>query len=129
MMPALNFQLATLVRVSVLTLLMVGVALKPMLGSLCETHALAHSPSVHGHQHDFAGDHDHESLASHQMDKDHAGGSHGLLHEGDQGSTYADIVVAIVIPAAPYGPTLMGMPTAEEVSQQHPTGPFRPPIA
>lgn len=128
-MPAFNSRLSVFIRVSLLALLMVGVALKPMLGSLCETHALAHVPSIHGHQHDVAGDHDHESPASHQMDRDHAGGSHGLLHEGDQGGAYADIAVAIVIPAAPYGRTLVGTPPAAAVSQQHLTGPFRPPIA
>ena len=121
-------RLLRILHICVLGLLMLGVAMKPVLGSLCETHALSHALLAHGY-HEHQADQNHESLASREMDQAHASGGHWLLHEGDHGGTYADIIVAITLPTAPHGPTHVGMPPAVPVPQQRPLGPFRPPIA
>ena len=126
-MSNLHHRLSTALQLGILLLLMMGVAIKPMLGALCETHVAAHLSSSHGH--DYAGAAGiHDSTSEHQMDREHARGADGLLHEGDQSSAYADITVAVVLPAALRGPSHLGATASVTVAKSHLSGPFRPPI-
>lgn len=120
--PALR--LSTFLRASLLALLVMGVALKPMLASVCEMHVLGHTLAVQAHGHDHA-----ESKPEHAIDHDHARGAHGLLHEDDSGSAYADIMFVVVLPTVSFEPLLVSLPAASPVPLKHISGPFRPPIA
>ena len=123
----MNFSLrflSRLVRASMLVLLMLGVAIKPMLGSLCEIHAL--NDALAGYVFD-AGDPAADPL--HQSDRDHASGAHGSVHEDDSSGAYADIVGVVILPIGRYAATVPATEPAAAVPRQHFTAPFRPPIA
>lgn len=59
-------RLRTAVQLSIFGLLMLGVALKPLLGGLCETHFAAHALAEHGHPAAGVADH-HEALTEHKI--------------------------------------------------------------
>jgi hypothetical protein len=98
---------------------------RPVLLSICETHAAEHVLLAAGDAH--AG-HDH----GHHHDGDdgsrHAHGPHGLQHQG-AGVAFAPVVphVALTLLHLPR----MGLPPPDEhdVPVRSPTSPFRPPIA
>ncbi len=111
-------------RAGLLALLMLGVVVKPMLGSFCDIHALG--DAVAGFVLDAG---DLPAGPEHQGDRDHARGAHGQLHEDNNSGAYADLVAVIVVPAGPIGATALPPLTALAVPFQPVAAPFRPPIA
>jgi|CXWL01.1.fsa_nt_gi hypothetical protein len=87
-------RLSLLLRAGMLALLMLGVVIKPVLGSLCDVHILSDALLAAGHA-------TADGKALHQNDRDHARGAHESLHEDNSGSAYADIVAVIIVPAGP----------------------------
>ena len=116
-------RLPTLLRASLLGLMMLAVVGKPMSSSMCEIHQLGHTLAALSHSqfHD-------ESSAERQMDSDHAKGAHGLLHGGDQGGTYADIAAVVTVPVVRLESDPVLIPAELPVPLQHIARPFRPPI-
>jgi len=118
-------RLSTLLRASLLALLVLGLAVNPTLTFVGELHGADHTRAVNavGHHHDEAGLHDDAP------DTDHTEGAHGLLHQSSGGGSFSDSVAVIKLPAVPYEPVVIALPTPLPVPLQHVTGPFRPPIA
>jgi hypothetical protein len=116
--------LPLLLRAGLLGLLFVSVMSKPIASTWCETHQLVHTISALSQQH-F---HD-DSAAERQLDAEHTSGAHGLLHGGDQGSTYADIAAVVTMPVVRFEsmrmPLLMELPLPPQPVARL----FRPPIA
>jgi hypothetical protein len=117
-------RLPILVRLSLLGLLMLAVAFKPMSSLVCDTHQLSHMLAATGlvslHQ---------DSAAQMQLDADHAKGAHGLLHDGDESSAYVGFSAEVTVPVVRFEPVAISLPTELPVPVQHVTKPFRPPIA
>jgi hypothetical protein len=115
----------SLLRASLLALLMLGVIIKPVLAPLCDIHALGHALRIY--QHDpgtTALDH-----AEHQFDQHAVRGAHGLVHEGDSGSAYADNTASITLIAVRFEASRLQLPPASPVPLESVGAPFRPPIA
>jgi hypothetical protein len=120
-----SFQrLPAILRASLLGLLMLAIAFKPMSSLVCETHQLGHLLAAASHE-SFHED----SAAELQLDADHANGGHGLLHAGDHGGTDAGIPAVVTVQVVRLESALICLPTALPVPVQHVTNPFRPPIA
>jgi hypothetical protein len=117
-------RLSTLVRASLLGLLMLAVAFKPMSSLVCDMHQLTHVLAATGlvslHQ---------DSPAERQLDADHAKGAHGLLHSGDESGAYVGFSAEVTVPALRLDAVAVSLPTELPVPMQHVTKPFRPPIA
>ena len=125
-------RLSTLLRASLLALLVLGIVIKPILASAFELHTADHALSLQ----DNDSDHDPSDGRDHNLaeidgerGQDHTQGVHGLLNEGKCGGAYSDTVVALSLPLAPYQATLIPLPVISPVSLQHIAGPFRPPIS
>ena len=110
-------------RASLLALLVVGVVIKPMLGSLCEIHAI--SDAVAGYVADLG----HDSDPEHQTDRDHASGAHDPLHEDNNSGGFAHIVGVIVVPERLNAAARQFVPAIAGIPQQYLSETFRPPIA
>jgi hypothetical protein len=120
-----SFQrLPVVLRASLLGLLLLAVVGKPMASSLCEIHQLGHTLAARSHV-NFHSD----SAAERQMDSEHASGAHGLLHGGDQGSTYADIAAVVTLPVVHFESVQISLPAESRMPPQQITRLFRPPIA
>ncbi len=117
--------LASFLRVSMLALLMMGVVIKPMLAPFCEIHALGHLLRTYSHEPGRSG----LESAEHQLDQHNVRGAHGLLHEGDSGSAYADNAASIEVAAFTYDRIRVAPPPASAVPLQRTSAPFRPPLA
>jgi hypothetical protein len=115
----------SLLRASLLALLMLGVIIKPVLAPLCDIHALGHALRVYQHE---PGNSPLQN-AERQFDQHAAGGAHGLVHEGDSGSAYADNTASIVLIAVRFDALRLQLPPASPVPLQSVGAPFRPPIA
>lgn len=114
----------SLLRAALLALLMLGVMIKPVLAPLCDIHALGHELRVYQHEPG-------NSLlqnAERQFDQHAADGAHGLVHEGDSGSAYADNTASIVLIAVRFDAVRLQLPPASHVPLQSVGAPFRPPI-
>ena len=111
----------SLLRASVLVLLMLGVVVKPLLGSLCEIHAIG--DVVAGlTEVDLAG-------PEHDNDREHARGAHAELHEDNNAGAYAEIAGVIIVPASPPASANRPPMAAIAVETKPASTPFRPPIA
>ena len=120
-----SFQrLPVLLRASLVALMMLAVVGKPMASSICEIHQLGHTLAALSHV-NFHSD----SAAERQMDSEHASGAHGLLHGGDQGSTYADIAAVVTLPVVHFESDQIALPAESRIPPQQITRLFRPPIA
>jgi hypothetical protein len=117
-------RLPILLRASLLGLLVLAVVGKPMASSMCEIHQLGHTLAALSHV-SFHSD----SAAERQMDTEHAKGAHGLLHGGDQGSTYADIAAVVTLPVVHFESDQIALPAESPMPPQQITRLFRPPIA
>jgi len=125
-------RLPTLLRASLLALLVLGIVIKPVLSAAFELHAFDHAVSTHvdDHGHDQAGADDREASGlDDQPGQGEAQGLHSLLHEGNYSGAYTDSIVVLSLPVVPYDAMAIPLPDASPVSLQHLTGPFRPPIA
>jgi len=116
--------LPVLLRAGLLGLLMLSVMVKPISSTWCETHQLVHTMSALSHDHFHR-----DSAAERQLDAEHASGAHGLLHGGDQGSTYADIAAVVTVPDIRFVSMWIQVPVELPAPSQHVTRLFRPPIA
>lgn len=120
----LSARAKSVLHLSMLLLLALGVLVRPALNLMGEVHGAAHAAAVaaeHGHGHPGDG-HD----ADH--DQDHASGTHLLMHQADSGSSSGL-------------PTSFRLPPVEVAASQHLqwtpvsslpqrlSSPFRPPIA
>jgi hypothetical protein len=120
-----SFQrLPVFLRASLLGLLMFAVVGKPMASSLCEIHQLGHVSAVLSHVQFHI-----DSVAERQMDSEHASGAHGLLHGGDEGSTYADIAAVVTLPVVHFESDPISLPAESPLPPQQVSRLFRPPIA
>jgi hypothetical protein len=117
-------RLPILLRITLLGLLMLSVLSRPLYSTWCETHQLSHELTALSHQNLHQ-----DSRAERQLDADHARGAHGSLHGGDQGSTYADIVAVVTVPAVHFDSVLNPLTTQLPVPVQRVAALFRPPIA
>lgn len=120
---------STLLRASVLALLMLGVAGKPMLASLCGVQAFGHQMAALAATNAnpvLGSDHQHDAGS---LERAHGSGSHQLLHEDDVVSVYADLVTVISIPSLAYQPVAPAPTVIRALPQRHLDSPFRPPIA
>jgi hypothetical protein len=117
-------RLRRLLSAALLGALMLATIAKPLAASVCETHQLGHTFASAGGAPRHV-----DSAAERQMDADHARGAHGLLHAGDEGSTYADIAAVLTVPAVRFESVPIALPTAMAVPTRHVGRPFRPPIA
>jgi hypothetical protein len=117
-------QLPFPLRAGLLGLLMLSLVGKPISSTWCETHQLVHEISALSLDHFHA-----DSAAERQLDAEHASGAHGLLHGGDQGSTYADIAAVVTVPEVRFESMWISAPMELPVPSQHIARLFRPPIA
>jgi hypothetical protein len=117
-------RLPFLLRAGLLGILMLSVVGKPISSTWCETHQLVHGISALSQDHFHA-----DSAAERQLDAEHASGAHGLLHGGDQGSTYADIAAVITVPDVRFESMWVAPPMALPAPTRHVAKLFRPPIA
>jgi len=108
-------------RAAFLAVLLLGTVVKPMLGSVCDIHALHHALGNYGRGAD---------MAEHVLDRDHAGGRHAQAHEYDNGGTYAHLAVDVLsVPALAFEPLRMPRAAQPAVPSKPAIGPFRPPSA
>lgn len=114
-------RLFSLLRAGVLAMLMLGIVAKPLLGSLCEIHALA----------DVVAGLVAEDLAGpgHENDRDHDRGAHDQLHEDNNSGAYAEIAGVIIVPPARLDPMPPPRMDPSRVLAQPLANPFRPPIS
>lgn len=117
--------LTTLLRASLLVLLVLGMLVKPVLNHVGELHAVEHAAlAVCDHGHDGS---DHDCTDS-GPDTDHAQGAHSLMHSADAGASTGICISSTSLPtAAP--DSVLPMPDTAAVHPQHPISLFRPPIA
>lgn len=114
----------SVLHVSMLLLLVLGVLVRPALNFVGEIHGAAHAAEVaseHGHGHPGDG-HD----ADH--DQDHASGTHLLMHQADSGSS-SGLLTSFRLPpvVVAASPRLQWTPVSS--LPQRLSSPFRPPIA
>lgn len=112
-------------RAGFLVLLLLGASIKPMLASVCDVHAIGHALLSIGEQAAHADD---AAGAEHQVDRDHADGKHGMLHEYDNGGAYAHIVADVVLPEVRAGQVRIVLPVVVALPMKRVSAPFRPPI-
>ncbi len=105
-------------RAAVLSLLVLGLVLRPALLALCDVHASLHAA-------DFAVV---EDAASHEANTSHAHGSHGIEYDGIAGGI-ADLVPGFELPVVHRAAVPLTPPTALPLPRRPAPGPFRPPIA
>jgi hypothetical protein len=111
-------------RLTVLALVLLGVLVKPIYSTWCETHQLGHTVAALGHE-KFRPD----SAVERQLDAEHARGAHGLLHASDDGGAYVGIAAIDPVPAVIFDSVLNPPSIALPVPVQRIARPFRPPIA
>ncbi len=111
-------------RLAVLAVVLLGVLVKPIYSTWCETHQLGHAVARISHV-KFRPD----SPIEHQLDVEHARGGHGLLHATDDGGVYVGIETHAAVPAVIFysvlnPPTVVLPAPVQRISRL-----FRPPIA
>lgn len=111
----------------VMVLLVLGALLRSGLALAGELHATEHQVHASMADHDHTHDGDDVPAAGEGAVQDHAQGLHGLLHHGT-GAMF-DLFFALEW----FTPSLRGEPPSAvgvpDFSPEHPTTPFRPPIA
>jgi hypothetical protein len=118
---ALNrLPLLRVLRTLVLGMLALAIVAKPVLGELCDTHALTHLMASAKHV---------DSAAERRSDRDHDTGRHQTLHAFDASPGYIEPFTALTVPPARFA---NGAPPA--IDEAAPPArafdsPFRPPIA
>jgi hypothetical protein len=113
-----------LLRIVVLTLVLLGVLIKPIMSTWCETHQLGHDAAALGH-YKFRAD----SPIEHQLDVEHARGAHGLLHASDDGGAYIGVAIFDALPDVVFHSVLNPPVITLPAPVQRISRPFRPPIA
>jgi hypothetical protein len=122
-----------LLRTAFLALLVLGLVVNPTLAAVGELHAIEHAAAASGHDRDghphSAGtdDHHHDHPSGHP-DRDHATGTHGLMHQSGTASftlPEAEVVVSGLAACGPLLPEFRRCPLPGDC----PNLPFRPPIA
>lgn len=119
-----------ILRSALLTLLMLGLVINPVLAAVGELHGLEHaamaaSAGLHDHAHQEGSDHPHPGD---DADPEHASGLHGLLHQtGSVSETLPEGLSALLVQLPPEA-------DLPEFGMSHRPGdspnlPFRPPIA
>jgi hypothetical protein len=127
--------MSLLLRSSLLLALAFGIVAKPLLSDLCGMHRLGHEIAMEvGHRHapEAEQGHAHDPAtgeATHGVDRDHASGGHGLLHDDDSSSAYANLLPHVDLPRVEFGATQVPVARAPAPPIAHVSGPFRPPIA
>lgn len=121
-----------LMRTAFLALLVLGMAINPTLAAVGDLHAIEHAAAASGHDRDghphSAGTDHHHHDPSGQPDRDHATGTHGLMHQNCTVSfalPEAEVVVSGLAASGPLLPEIHRHP----LSGDCPNLPFRPPIA
>jgi hypothetical protein len=117
-------RLPVALRIAVLAFVLLGVLVKPIYSTWCETHQLGHTVAALAHV-KFRPD----SAVEHQLDVEHARGAHGLLHASDDGGAYVATATFDAVPAVIFDSVLNPPSIALPAPVQRITRPFRPPIA
>ncbi|MGH8028768.1 MAG: hypothetical protein ACREO3_02420 [Arenimonas sp.] len=112
-----------MLRQAFLTMLVLGLIIRPTLIVLCDAHAADHTLASHPHH-----SHSHDDGALDDSEDEHAHGVHGLMHAGAFGGA-ADMAVSFELPSVMAPAIILPMPTAPIRPRHHAAGPFRPPIA
>lgn len=117
-------RLSTLLRASLLVLLVLGLVIKPALAFVGELHAIDHALATQ------ADEHEHEQADGHDdtPDPDHSKGAHALMHQATSAGAFTDDLAVLTLPTVAYEPVVVPGPAASPVALKHITGPFRPPI-
>lgn len=124
-------RLFNVLRVSMLTLLVLGIAIRPVLQFVGEAHASDHevAAAVHGHDHDHRHDPGHDSVPDEDPAPDHTSGVHGLMHQASGGGTFSVNSLVMTLPEVAFELLATPVPAPSRVPLQLIEGPFRPPIA
>lgn len=117
-------RLHVLLRASLLALLVLGVVIKPVLAPLCDIHALGHALRDYQHAQPSTV----LERAEQQLDQHSEQSGHGLVHEGDSGSAYADNNVRIELIPVRFEAQRLFLPSPPSVPLEFDGVPFRPPI-
>ncbi len=124
-----NPRLFQVLRVSMLTLLVLGIAIRPVLQFVGEAHASDHRVAVEFHGHDHGHGHGHDSEPANDPAPDHASGVHGLMHQSSGGGTFSVNTLVMSLPEVAFELLATPVPVPSRVPLQLIEGPFRPPIA
>ena len=111
-------------RFAVLALVLLGVLVKPVYSTWCETHQLGHAVARLSHV-KFRPD----SPIEHQLDVEHARGGHGSLHATDDGGAYVGVEIFAAVPTVIFDSVLNPPTVVLPAPVQRISRPFRPPIA
>ena len=111
-------------RFTMLVLVLLGVLLKPIYSTWCETHQLGHELAALGHT-QFRPD----SAIEKQLDLEHARGGHAALHASDDGGGYVGATTVDVVPVVIFDSVLNPPAIVLPAPVQRIARPFRPPIA
>ncbi len=127
-------RLFEVLRVSMLTLLVLGIAIRPMLQFVGESHASAHAAAAqvdaHPHAHDESHDEgDHDGLPGDDPVPDHTSGVHGLMHQGNGGGAFSVNTFVMALPEVAFELLAAPLLAPPRAPLQLIEGPFRPPIA
>lgn len=132
--------LPSILRASLLALLVLGLIIKPVLSQISDLHSVEHAALAmasehdgdHDHGHEHHHDHDHgapEGSPKADPDEERGKGAHGLMHQVGVGGASLDIASSLlVVPVIP-PTTVLPMPKTSSVPLQNLATPFRPPIA
>ncbi len=115
--------LNTLLHVSLMALMVLGMVLRPVLDLSAEEHLAEHAAQFHSRGM-VANASSAECVADARVDK-----AHGLFHQDSSGFVCADLVQPLDLPLVVYGPVLAREPALMRVPAHHPATPFRPPTA
>jgi ABC-type nickel/cobalt efflux system permease component RcnA len=131
--------LTSILRASLLALLVLGLIIRPVLTQISDLHSMEHAAFAMANEHDSDDDHGHEH--HHDQDhgvpegspkgdpnEDHGKGAHGLMHQPSVGGASLDIACnLLVVPVIP-PMAVLPMPMTSPVPLQNLATPFRPPI-
>jgi len=120
--------LLPLFRTLLLGLLALGVVAKPVLGELCDAHALAHLLAREAAANDPVRQRV-DSAAEARSDRDHASGADQALHASDATPAFIEIFPALTVPPAHFASVALPLHEAATFVVRAFDSPFRPPIA
>ena len=120
--------LLPLFRTLLLGLLALGVVAKPVLGELCDAHALVHLLAERAAANDPVRQHV-DSAAEARGDRDHASGADQALHASDATAAFVELFPALTVPPAPFASVALPLHQATTFVVRAIDSPLRPPIA
>ena len=120
--------LLPLFRTLVLVLLALGVVAKPILGELCDAHALVHLIAREAAKNDARHQHV-DTAAEARSDRDHASGADQSLHASDASPAFVEVFPALTVPPAHFASVALPSHVAPSFIVRALDSPLRPPIA